>query len=130
MTPLFKKIQVIFLFLAVSMLNAHLIIPHDHHQADSDLCQENSCPASQNNNSHHSGLPVHCHACNDLASEKAIIYNVFKYEQATTLLAGCLSEKLAYYPHLSWIRIFDTKNKPVIARLLEFTSPRAPPSFS
>jgi hypothetical protein len=67
------KLRIIILFIGVMAINAHMIIPHDHHQADSFTGQDNECPVSGNEGSHHTGMPVHCYACNDLASEKSFI---------------------------------------------------------
>jgi len=70
MRKILKYLQVFLFWLAGLTLSAHLIIPHDHHQGDEDLCQSNSCPASKSNPGRRTGLPLHCHAFNDLAAEK------------------------------------------------------------
>ncbi|MBK7628043.1 MAG: hypothetical protein IPJ16_12765 [Bacteroidales bacterium] len=70
MKKLLRKISVCFLWIAAIMVTAHLIIPHDHHSADSFSNQDKDCPVSDHGPNHHSGLPLHCHAFNDLTSEK------------------------------------------------------------
>jgi hypothetical protein len=49
---------------------AHMIIPHDHHSAGSEGGDKESCPVTQETQHHHPVFPGHCHAFNDLASEK------------------------------------------------------------
>ncbi|MBK9391897.1 MAG: hypothetical protein IPN68_17525 [Bacteroidetes bacterium] len=68
MSRIFKYTSIIFSWVACIALVAHLIIPHDHHSADSFPEQDNKCPAE--NNHSHNGIPVHCHAFNDLCSGK------------------------------------------------------------
>jgi hypothetical protein len=68
-----EKMRIILLSVAVLAINVHMMIPHDHHQADSFQGQDRDCPVSGNTGNHHSGVLVHCHACNDLAPEKSVI---------------------------------------------------------
>jgi hypothetical protein len=81
-----RGIPVIFLWVAGLAIIAHMIIPHDHHQEESDAGQENSCPVSNDKTGNHSGFPIHCHICNDLTSEKAIILVVHRNIQCTNIL--------------------------------------------
>jgi hypothetical protein len=129
MTRIIKKIQFFFLFLAISVLNAHMIIPHDHHIADSEACHGVSYPVSQNRHSHHPGFPPHCHAFNDLTSEKALTYQVIKQAQTHDFMSGCIHRTAASSIQLSWMRIVDSLNKPVISGLPELSSLRAPPQI-
>lgn len=71
MNGFFKNIQVILLFIAGLAIGVHMIIPHDHHPIDSFISQDDTCPVSKDKTQHPAGFPVHCHACNDLTSEKA-----------------------------------------------------------
>lgn len=73
-SKIIKNIPVFFLLLAGSVMSAHMIIPHDHHLTAPYSSQESSCPESDSKPDHHKGFPVHCHAFNDLTSEKAIVY--------------------------------------------------------
>jgi hypothetical protein len=126
MTRIIKKIQFFFLFLAISVLNAHMIIPHDHHIADSGACHDNTFPVSKNGHKRHPGFPPHCHAFNDLASEKAITFQIVKQIQIHDFLPGSMhgSEASAQLP---WIRIIDGLTQPVINSLPELSFLRAPP---
>jgi hypothetical protein len=127
MTRIIKNIQIFFLFLAVSVLNAHMIIPHDHHQADSDLCSENSNPASKTGVTHHPGFPGHCHAFNDLSSGKAYSNLINKQAPVHDLILDYVIEaKLAesQFPILRVVRVF---NNHIIKGLPGLSSLRAPP---
>lgn len=127
MTWNIKNIQIFFLFLAVSVLNAHMIIPHDHHQADSDFCSEMSYPASKIASTHHKGLPVHCHAFNDLALEKVNSCFINKQAPVRDLILDCVSEAKVAEKHFSMTRHVDVFNNPVIKGLPGLSSLRAPP---
>ena len=70
MRKTFKSISVFFLWLAWLFILAHQIIPHDHHLVESVSYRGDSCPLSNNKSDHHPEFPVHCHALNDLTSEK------------------------------------------------------------
>ena len=71
-----KKYGPVFcLWLAGLILNAHQIIPHDHHSAYTYADQDNKCPGSDTKHDHRSGVPIHCHALNDLVLEKVRIYS-------------------------------------------------------
>ncbi len=70
-----KNTHILFLFLAAIVFNAHSIIPHDHHQFDSDICTSTRNPFTDN---HHPVFPMHCHAFNDMVSEKAVVVDHFQ----------------------------------------------------
>ena len=127
MNRIIKKIQFFFLFLAISVLNAHMIIPHDHHVAESGACHDYSYPVSKNGHTRHPGFPPHCHAFNDLTSEKALTYQVIKQVQTHDFMPGSILCTRASAIQLSWIRIVDLPNQPVINSLPELSSLRAPP---
>jgi hypothetical protein len=61
---------VFMLWLAGFIYCAHLIIPHDHQYPGAFSDQDEKCPISNERPYHHSGFPLHCHAFNDLISEK------------------------------------------------------------
>lgn len=67
MMKILKSISVFSLWIAGLTLSAHLLLPHDHHIDDTTSNQNKNCPVSNNK----SGFPVHCHAFNDLTSEKS-----------------------------------------------------------
>jgi hypothetical protein len=113
MRKTFKSISVFFLWLAWLFILAHQVIPHDHHMAESVSYRGDSCPLSNNKPDHHHEFPVHCHALNDLTSEKvnAIILknqipdnelsfteytDIFEFEYKTTPVN--VFEKVKFFP--------------------------------
>ena len=70
MGKVFKYTSVFMLCLAVFIFCAHMIIPHDHHSAAAFSDLDGNCPLSHETWGHHSRLPEHCHAFNDLIAEK------------------------------------------------------------
>lgn len=66
-----RKIQHFSLLLAVLIIIAHMIIPHDHHLAGTIPGQDDTCPFSKEETGNHEGFPIHCHAFNDLSAEEA-----------------------------------------------------------
>lgn len=125
-----KFIRALFLFLAVIILNAHMIIPHDHHQSESNLCQETKYPVSKDERTHHPAFPAHCHAFNDLASEKAIVYNSIKYIKYPDFAPGSVLIPVVTNLQTSWGRISDYFVLHVNSGILELSSLRAPPFLS
>lgn len=122
MKQLANKTQIFFLFLALAIFNAHLILPHDHHLSADDLCNSNLLI----NTNHHPAFPTHCHAFNDLVLNKAVVINHFQsfqlidvanYEVPVTMRPGCL---VSYYE--------DTE-QPLNIPPSELFSLRAPPSL-
>jgi hypothetical protein len=125
-----KYIRIFFLFLAVFVLNAHMIIPHDHHQTDSNFCSENSNPVSKTGSTHHSGFPGHCHAFNDLAPGKAGSNLINKQiPVCEVVLSGIFEAKIAD-GYFSLTRIVDVSNCTVLKGLPGLSSLRAPPQLS
>jgi hypothetical protein len=74
MSKVIKYMPVYFLLTAWLVMFAHQIIPHDHQMSESFTNQDDSFPLSKNNSNHHPVFPLHCHAFNDLASEKAVTF--------------------------------------------------------
>jgi hypothetical protein len=104
-----------------------MIIPHDHHQADSDICQEESSPLRGKVNSHHPLFPHHCHAFNDMSAEKAAVYTPIKLVSSSEMIPGCLINTEDTYISSSFSRTIDTSELYVTACLQEQSSLRAPP---
>lgn len=125
-----KKIPAFFLLLAAAVFYAHMIIPHDHHLAEADVCQENAGPASGKHTTHHNGFPVHCHAFNDLTSEKAIVYITFRHIQSFSPDQVSKYDLSNYIPATNWISVFIDFNPAVNTGILNLSSLRAPPSIS
>jgi hypothetical protein len=125
-----KNISVYFLWAAVLAINAHMIIPHDHHQIESAASQENTCPVSNDNSNHHKGFPVHCHAFNDLASEKAILLVVFRNIQCKYFVSTCLPGITSFKLQTTGIRLFEFTISPIKSNIPDLSLLRAPPSLS
>jgi hypothetical protein len=100
-----------------------MIIPHDHHPTDSDICKSPVSPKP-----HSPVFPYHCHAFNDLASEKATNFVIIKY-------VSILDFTIDYNSQISnqpqrWIKYFDNLRPTVNSDIQEYASLRAPPSIS
>jgi hypothetical protein len=124
-----RYMRAFFLFLAVAILYAHMIIPHDHHPSDSGLCQENKYPVSKDGRTHHPAFPFHCHAFYDLASEKAIVYNLIKHVKYLDFTPGSVLIPAVANLQISYGRICYFYVLPVNSGILELSSLRAPPQL-
>ncbi len=123
MTRIIRKLRIFSLLLAAFVFNAHMIIPHDHHNIDSDICQN---PVS--GSSHHHGFPHHCHAFNGITSEKATNFIIIKYIPVIDFIADC-NTKISDRP-VSWVKYYDNCVLLVNSDIQEYASLRAPPSFA
>lgn len=128
MNELLKHISVFPLLLAGLILGAHQLIPHDHHIADSYSNQDKDCPASDNQSNHNSGFPVHCHAFNDLVSEKSRINNILPYLQYDLNPIICPSGETNVDLQVSCVIIIDLQKPLFDSHALELFLLRAPPS--
>jgi hypothetical protein len=122
-----KKIPVLFLWMAGLAINAHAIIPHDHHQFESIADQEDTCPATTHSTNHHSGFPVHCHACNDLTSEKAVGLAVLRNIQCTNFVITPFYNFTSPELHPTGIRIIEQIRQPLRSEIPDLYLLRAPP---
>jgi hypothetical protein len=125
-----SKTAVLFLWAAWLLLTAHSIIPHDHHSLESFGSIENSCPASQNNSDHHSKFPSHCHALNDLTSEKAVIYFFPVNISSVDFVAADIKSVVDFESYLHSCTIIDLPEHLPVSHLLELSPFRAPPVLS
>lgn len=130
MSKIFKNISVFSLWLAWLVITAHLIIPHDHHLADSFTSKDDSCPVSNGKTDHSSGFPIHCHAFNDLNSEKAITYFFTCNIQYNDIVISSFFDPLAFELQFHYIPIIDLRESFPDPYLLELSQFRAPPSLS
>jgi hypothetical protein len=130
MKKVISKKSVLFLWAAWLLLTAHSIIPHDHHSQESFGAIENSCPASDHQSDHNSKFPGHCHALNDLTSEKALVYSFWGSLRYIDFIANdnASAANLESYLH-SFILIELPEHLPV-SHLLELSPFRAPPVLS
>lgn len=122
-----NKAYIFFMFLAAIVFNAHMILPHDHHQAESDHCQT-SLPF-QNDSSHHPGFPVHCHAFNGLTPEEAIIKSCASYYQSAQFINLPFEQKTEPVLFVLLNSFIDVSKKPITTSPSESFSLRAPPTF-
>jgi len=129
MRKIIKYISVFSLWLAVIIMSAHMIIPHDHHIADSFPNQNENCPASNNESRHHPIFPFHCLAFNDLVSEKPIIYLIIKDIQCDGFIVGSFSESNNNLLQFTILSFFNSKEPPIDSEILELSALRAPPSL-
>ena len=83
-----KYLRTFFLIVAALIFNAHMIIPHDHHLPGIDRCSGNGLPFTAGNHDKHHKIPMHCHAFNDLASEKAHIFMIAGQPPALDMIPG------------------------------------------
>jgi len=126
-TRILRNFGVLLLSLAALALVGHMIIPHDHHLVDSDALQEGTCPAPNNSTQHHNGLPFHCHAFNDLATEKVISYFILRNTQSRDFVTLPIFNLTITDLQLSCSRFFEVLILPVNSFILELSSLRAPP---
>ena len=125
-----SKISVLFLWAAWILLTAHSVIPHDHHSPDSFGRREVSCPASGHESDHHTKFPGHCHALNDLASEKALIYTFFFNFRYVYFLREDITETNTSELYLQSYNILVLPEHLPVSHLLELSPFRAPPVIS
>jgi hypothetical protein len=130
MIKILKNIPAFFLLVAGLAICAHLIIPHDHHLSDAYSYQVDKCPASNGKTSHNSGFPVHCHAFNDLASEKATSYVLTKIIQSKNISNDFLPDSFSFELSVSIITIFDIRERFSDSYFVQLSPLRAPPSSS
>ena len=124
-----KYTSVFFLCLAGLALSAHLLLPHDHHIVDTFSNQDENCPVSNNKSNHHSGFPIHCHAFNDLASEKSRPIKITQNIQVSFVTFGILTDTSAFKLHGSFISLTDFQKPIFDSFTLELSLLRAPPAL-
>jgi len=130
MSNFLKKVSVIFLWLAGLSLSAHLVIPHDHHVAESFSNQDEKCPASSNKSGHSSGFPLHCHVLNDIVSEKYILRQTSQIIQYNFISLSSFSDKTAFELQVS-CKVIIESDKPIFdSYLFELSLLRAPPALA
>jgi len=130
MNKAIKNIHIFFLWLACLVITAHLIIPHDHHLADSFTSNDDSCPVSNGKTDHTSGFPVHCHALNDLTSEKATTFYFTNNIQNNDIVIRSIIDPFAFEFQFHIIPIIELREPFPDHYLLELSQFRAPPSIS
>jgi hypothetical protein len=126
---IFKYMSVFSLWIAGLALSAHMLIPHDHHLSDSLSNQDKSC-SNSNNSNHKSGFPIHCHAFNDLASEKVRPVQITQNIQVSFVTFGIIINTSAFKLDASFISLPDFQKPVFDSFTLELSLLRAPPSLA
>jgi hypothetical protein len=130
MNKIIKNIQVFFLWLAWLIIIAHLVVPHDHHLADLFSNHSDSCPLSNGRASHSPAFPFHCHAFNDLSSEKATIFIITHNIQNNDVVISTIFNSFVFELQFSGKAIFDIREPVICSDVPELSSLRAPPSLT
>jgi hypothetical protein len=130
MSKVFKYVPVFFLWLAGLTLCAHMLIPHDHHLSDPYSDKNENCNAPNNKSNHKSGFPLHCHAGNDIASEKIRVYHFSHTFQFNFTEFGALTNSYKPALHGSCKSIIDFQKPIFDSFALKLTLLRAPPSVA
>lgn len=123
-----KYISVLSLWLAWLLINAHLIIPHDHHSADLFGNKEDTCPVSDNKPVHNHGFPLHCHAFNDLTADKIVKYVVNKNIQTDYISTAGFSDNVRFPD--SRAKVTDSRQNLREPNFFDLSPLRAPPYLS
>jgi hypothetical protein len=130
MVKIIKSIRAFFLLFAALVIVVHMIIPHDHHFAASVSGLKDSCPFSQHKSEHHPFFPAHCHAFNDLASEKLRTFHVSQNIQFIFISFTNLFNTSAFQLQASCVSIIDLLNPILDSFTLASSHLRAPPSLT
>ena len=130
MSKILKNLPVLFLWIAGFIFIVHSFIPHDHHIPDTFSNQDEKCPASNNTSGHSSDFPMHCHAFNDLASEKSKPYHLsenIQYNFFALIISFGSSDPELQSSCINITYLF----KPVLdSYILELSLLRAPPALA
>jgi hypothetical protein len=130
MRKIFKYTSAVSMWLAVAALWLHMIIPHDHHIMGTFSDPEQNCPVSNHQSDHKTGFPVHCHAFNDLASEKARSYQISHNIQNTVIALVSLRDNIVSEPSEYFSGIYDFRTPFPGLYSSEDNHLRAPPSLA
>lgn len=130
MSKILKYVSVFFFWLAGLTMSAHMLIPHDHHLADPYSNQDKNCTAPNNKSDHKSGFPLHCHAFNDLASEKIRLYHFSHNFQFNFTVFGVLTDSNKPILQRSCKCIIDFQKPIFVSYAPESPQLRAPPALA
>ena len=120
--------SVFSIWLAWLLINAHLIIPHDHHSSDLFGNKEDTCPVTENRPVHNHGFPLHCHAFNDLTVEKFVKYAVSKNIQSDYISTAGFSDNFRSSAFLATVA--DSRQDFREHHFFDLSPLRAPPYLS
>jgi hypothetical protein len=120
---------VLLLWIAGLTVGAHLIIPHDHHSDESFIEQDVNCPASGHESGHRSGLPLHCHAFNDVTSERLKPIQISENIRFSLVIFSILTDKSSIVLSSSHISSVELSKPFIDSGILKFSAFRAPPAL-
>ena len=126
---LFKDIAVFFLCVASLAIISHMIIPHDHHLMESAGSQEENCPVSNDHSNHHSGFPVHCHMCNDITSEKAVLLTALMNLDCNSIIITGLFDFTNLKLNTTSVKFYEFAGLPYNSENPDLSFLRAPPAY-
>ena len=130
MNKINKYTPVFCLWLAVILLFAHQIIPHDHHIASPYADLDKNCHESENKSDHHTGFPVHCNVFNDLVAEKSRSFNVSPNLAFNIIALICKAAPDTFQTQIRGEIIFTTQESIIDSAIFELHPLRAPPSLA
>jgi hypothetical protein len=130
MSRLFKYIPVFVLWIAGIGLFGHMIMIHDHHSEAVCSAENEKCPASEQSKDQHSGSPIHCHAFNDIAAEKAVPFQFQSNVQCNDLILRLADTRFIFELSVC-STLYPIPQTPYLNPYLsDSSSLRGPPSFS
>jgi len=130
MSKIYKYTAIGFLWLACIVLFAHPFIPHDHHSEISIAADSAECSSHQNENNHHSNIPIHCHALNDLAFEKLVPILTFSPNfPVLSLLSFEINDTETFVSTITHCRYVQQKELITTSYFLISLSLKAPPTL-
>lgn len=109
-------------------MSAHQVIPHDHHIDNVSVNQDKTCPVQNNDSRHHPGFPAHCHAFNDITSEKSRVFQISQSIQLDFLSLSILPDNSTVHLRVTSYGLADLHKPFIDPCLLEFSLLRAPPA--
>ena len=130
MSKFLKYVPVLFFWLAGLTLSAHILIPHDHHIAEPNSTQDKNCSVPNNKSEHKSGFPLHCHAFNDIATEKVRLIHITPNNQFSFCVLVNLNDSISHNIQISSISFIDFKKPIFDSYALELSLLRAPPALA
>jgi hypothetical protein len=129
MRKIIKSLSVFFFWLSWVIMTVHMIIPHDHHFAESVTSKGDSCPLTDNKSGHHSGFPVHCHVLNDLTSERVSSFILKNQVQNKEISFVDNADIIVNKNKTTVLAFYNISNSFSDSYILELSFLRAPPPF-
>lgn len=129
MRRILKYFPASLLYLAGLAFCAHMLIIHDHH-LPIGTSEETPCSAANDKAGHSQEYPIHCHAFNDVASEKAAAYQFASEIPCSELPIPAGADDYLYDLPVTCITVSDILNPFPDSGFPDSCPLRAPPSLS